>query len=677
MKRSFSFSSVRLAFNAIFTLVLIASLVFPSQGAQAQGLSFPAEINKEFSPISITPGGISRLSITIFNPNLFQLTNAAWLDNLIGVQPGITIANPVNLTNTCGGTVTASAGGTSLSLTGGTVPPQVGITPGACTVSIDVTSTVSGNLINTIPSGGLTGNGGGGTITNTTPASATLHVGSVQPPLITKIFNPNTMWVGQTSQLTIAVNNTDPNTALTQSTFTDNLPAGVVLANPVGATLNNCGPATLTAASGAGSLTVNNATIAANGVCLITVNVTSTVEGAYVNTIPAGALQTNQGATNISPATAPLNVQGVGLSKSFAPPTFEAGGVTTLTITLQNPTGTALTGVNVSDTLPGTVLTVVPGSAATTCGGTATATALRTVSLTGGTIPAGNTTTPGTCTITVQVTAPAGASTASFTNTIPAGAMTTNQGITNVIPATAPVSIYTAGTGVGSAKSFNPPIIEQGQNTRLSITVTAPADQTLTNFTLTDNLPTGVTISNSTPAVVSANCGPSAALTATTGATTITLTNGTIPAGATCQIDVYVTSNVPGYHTNVINPANITNAQGLTLPGPISADLEVQAVSDLAHEKVFTPDIIGPNGISLLTISLINTNSSPLINVSLLDNLPGNAVNGIVIAPVPNATTNCGAGVVTDCAWHSSHLHGRGNDSGSSGRRAWVMYDHG
>ena len=221
--------------RVLLLLTLVSSLVSFPQTVQAQGLSFPAEINKEFTPINITSGGVSRLSITIFNPNLFQINNATWVDNLIGVQPGISIANPVNLTNTCGGTVVAPAGGTTVSLSGGVVPPQVGNTPGSCTVAIDVTSTTPGNLINTIPAGGLTGTGGGGIITNTTPASATLRVDAVLPPEIDKSFNPNTIWVGEISQLTISITNTDPDSPLTQTSITDNLPANVVLANPVSA----------------------------------------------------------------------------------------------------------------------------------------------------------------------------------------------------------------------------------------------------------------------------------------------------------------------------------------------------------------------------------------------------------------------------------------------------------
>ncbi len=219
---------MRSSLKILFLLVLISSLIFP-QGVQAQGLSFPAEINKEFSPISIPSGGISRLTVTIFNPNLFQITNAVWVDNLVGVQPGLTIANSVNLINTCGGTVVAAAGGTTLSLSGGSVPAQVGLSPGSCSVSIDVTSTISGNLINTIPTGGLTGIGGGGTITNTTPASATITVNGVSSPSLSKGFAPNTIFVGDVSQLTITLNNNDNVTNLTGTSYTDTLPPVILL----------------------------------------------------------------------------------------------------------------------------------------------------------------------------------------------------------------------------------------------------------------------------------------------------------------------------------------------------------------------------------------------------------------------------------------------------------------
>ena len=121
--------------RSIFSLLIVGGLIFSlfagGQTVQAQGLSFPAQMNKSFTPLSIEPGGVSRLEVTIYNPNVFELTSASWTDDLDGVQPGILIANPANVSNTCGGTVSAPSGGTSLSLSGGTVPPQVGSNPGS------------------------------------------------------------------------------------------------------------------------------------------------------------------------------------------------------------------------------------------------------------------------------------------------------------------------------------------------------------------------------------------------------------------------------------------------------------------------------------------------------------------------------------------------------------------
>jgi LPXTG-site transpeptidase (sortase) family protein len=628
-------------------------LVNPGFAVRAQVLSFPAEINKSFTPISIPSGGISRLIVTIYNPNSFPLSNASWTDNLVGVQPGLSIANPANISNSCGGSVTAVPGTTTLSLSGGTVPAQVGMTPGECTVGINVTSTTFGNQINTIPANALSSTGGGVSITNTTPASATLTVLGVSPPSVNKSFSPNTIFVGETSLLSVTINNNSPSGDLTGASLTDNLPANVVIADPAlpSNSLSNCGAsATLSANPGATSFTLNNATITPSQNCIVRVYVTSTTSGVYTNTIPANALDTDQGLTNSSPTSDVLTVQAVGVEKSFSPPSFQAGGTSTLTITLQNPTGSAYTNVGVTDTLPGTVLTLVDGSAATTCGGAVSITQPRTVTLSGGTIPASSSppTPPGTCTITVQVTAPADASAATFTNTIPANTVTTAQGVTNILPATANVGVYAVGTGITGGKSFSPSTIDAGGNSRLRVDLRAPADTSLTNFSFTDILPAGVTISNSQGPSVSSGCGPSASLTAVTGTDTISLTNGTIAAGALCRVDVWVTSSTPGTVTNTIPPSNITNDQNRTPAGPLTSNLTVQALSDFSMSKTFSPSTVAPNGISTLTITLQNTNTSPIINVSLTDNLPGTtANNSVFVAPTPNASTTCGGGVIT------------------------------
>jgi LPXTG-site transpeptidase (sortase) family protein len=642
---------------SLLVVLLIGSiLVTPWQTVHAQILSFPAEMNKSFSPISIAAGGVSRLNVTIYNPNAFQLTNASWTDNLIGVQPGLVIASPMGLTNSCGGSVTAAAGSTTLSLSGGNVPAQVGVTPGSCTVSINITSTTPGNLINTIPAGALTSTGQGLPITNTSPASATLNVTGTLPPSVNKSFSPGTIWAGQVSQLSIVIRNNEAVRSLTQASLTDNLPANVFLANPVSPVLTGCGgAAALTAVSGGTSVTLNNGTIAPNSTCTITVNVTSNVQGAYTNRIPANALQTQQGLTNSTAATTRLNVQEIGILKRFSTPTFSAGGTTTLIITLQNPTGSPYTGVSFTDNFPAPLTVVnVTGN---TCGGTVSTTT-SSISLTGGIIPIGSITTPGTCTISVQITVPAGTPSGTFTNTIPTGALITDQGVGNSRPANATVTI--SGTDVAGLKSFSPSSIALGGNSRLRIDIFAPNDTNLTNFSVTDNLPAGATISNSTPPAIT-GCGPTPPLvfTAATGATSVSLTNGLILAGQRCRIDVFVTSGTPGTYTNTIPPTSITNNENRVPANELASSLTVTGggALSIAVVKGFDPLTVFGSSTSTMSIQLINPGTVALTGISFTDNMP----NGMILANPLNLNVGTCGGTLSGVSGASSFSYSGGN----------------
>ena len=197
--------------------------------------------NPTFSPANIPAGGVSTLTVNIYNPNTFPLTlssiPAAWTDTL---PVGVSFANPAEPTTTCGGSV-SMAGGT-LSLIGGTVPEQTGDTPGTCKVTVKVTSIVPGNHDNIISANNLRATDPTGTIqiTNTSPATHTLQVLSIQPPALSKLFVPNTQWVGISSQLRISIRNNDLNNPLTEVSVADSLPANIVLANTTVA-YSSCG----------------------------------------------------------------------------------------------------------------------------------------------------------------------------------------------------------------------------------------------------------------------------------------------------------------------------------------------------------------------------------------------------------------------------------------------------
>jgi len=627
--------------SLIVVVLIVSILAVPGQTASAQDPFFPAEINKSFSPISIAAGATSRLNVTIFNPNAFQLTNASWTDDLLRVQPGLVIASPVGLTNSCGGSVSAPAGGTTLSLSGGTVPVQAGTTPGSCTVSINVTATTSGSLINTIPAGALSSTGGGVSITNTSPASATLNVTGSPAPTVSKSFSPSTIWAGATSELDIVIANNESGRSLTQVSLTDNLPANVFLANPPNASTAGCGAsASVAAVAGGTSVTLSNGTIAPSSPCIITVNVTSDTQATYTNRIPANALGTQQGVTNATPATARLNVEEIGLTKRFSPPTFSVGGTTRLIITLQNPKTVPYTGVDFTDTLPPPLTAV--GVVANNCGGSVSITPSTAVTLTGGTIPAGSPTSPGICTITVEVTVPSGTTSGTLRNTIPAGELTTDQGVGNLRPANANVTV--SGSDVSGIKSFSPSTIVPGANSRLRIDFFAPSDTNLTNFSITDNLPAGVTVTGSTTPV---GCGaePPLVFTAPAGANSISLTNGLILAGQRCRIEVMVTSTTPGVHTNTIPPSNISNNENRVPTASLTSNLTVTSGGSLAIEVVkgFEPLTVFGGSASTMSIELINPGTVTLTGIAFTDNMP----SGMILANPLNFNVGTCDGTLT------------------------------
>jgi uncharacterized repeat protein (TIGR01451 family) len=112
------------------------------------------------------------------------------------------------------------------------------------------------------------------------------------------------------------------------------------------------------------------------------------------------------------------------VAKAFSPGSISVGGTSRLTISLSNSNAsTNITGAAFIDTYPANLVNAATPNASTTCpGGTVTASAgSGTVSLSGGSIPAGS-----SCTVTVDVTSSTGGS---YTNTLAAGSVSsTNAG---------------------------------------------------------------------------------------------------------------------------------------------------------------------------------------------------------------------------------------------------------
>jgi hypothetical protein len=129
----------------------------------------PPSIAKAFDPASVQIDGTSMLTFTISNPNGgTALTGVAFTDTL---PSGLVVSTPNGLTDSCGGTANAAAGGATISLTGTSVAASA-----TCTVVVNVTGNSAGTFTNT--SGAVSSaNGGTG---NT--ATGVLTVAAPVPP---------------------------------------------------------------------------------------------------------------------------------------------------------------------------------------------------------------------------------------------------------------------------------------------------------------------------------------------------------------------------------------------------------------------------------------------------------------------------------------------------------------
>ncbi len=266
---------------------------------------------------SRAPGAAATLTIRLANPNASALTGAVFTDVL---PSGLVVATTPNAATTCaGGTVTAAASATQIRLSGATIPAA-----GACTVSVDVLSNISGSYTNTLAAGSVSTFEG---VVNEEPTSATLLVST--PPTVSKQFSPAVIQPNGVSQLTIVLGNDNASAITLSSVFTDTLPTApgaMIVATPNGLTTTCPGAVTATAGSGSVSY-ASGASIPAGG-CRISVNVTAATPGDHTNNIPAGGLQTNFG-NNQQPTNVVLKVstQGYVSGRAFADNNVTPNGV--------------------------------------------------------------------------------------------------------------------------------------------------------------------------------------------------------------------------------------------------------------------------------------------------------------------------------------------------------------
>lgn len=405
---------------------------------------------KQFTPNVVKPGERSRLRITFYNSTAQPISNLAVADTL---PAGVTVPAGANPASTCTGATVTAPGANQVQVSGATLAAAAGGVAASCFAEIDVLVAVQGEYVNTIGAGAVTGIMGGTPVTNSEPTSDTLRARS--PLVVRKAIanttldagNPSGFTTGSASRtpgapatMTIRLENPN-NAALTAAAFTDNLPAGLVVASTPNAA-TSCAGGFVVAPASATTVRLTGATIPAAGFCTVTVDVLSNISGTYDNTIPAGGVTTFEGVSNEEGSSARLVVSTPpAVSKQFSPAVIAPGGVSTLTIFISNDnTAAATLSAPLVDTLPtapGAILVAPVPNVQKTCPGAVTAAAgSGTVTYAdGASVPAGG------CTISVDVT---GATPGVHNNNIPAGALQTNLG-TNQQPANSALTISTLG----------------------------------------------------------------------------------------------------------------------------------------------------------------------------------------------------------------------------------------
>jgi|GEM_PF-1161248 len=563
--------------------------------------------SKQFSPDLTFIGAIVTLTFNV--DNSASTVDATGLDFVDNFPAGLVVASPSNVANTCtGGTLTAVAGSSVVSYTGGSVNAAA-----SCALSVDVTPSNAGALVNT--TGDLTS-----LLGNSGTASDTLNVDG--PPGFAKAFSPSTIVLNGNSTLSFTIDNSANLATVTALDFTDNLPAGVIVAATPNAS-TTCVGGTLTAAAGSGVVSYTGGTVNTASSCTLQVDVTSGVSGQFVNV--TGDLTSSIG--NSGSATATLTTATPpAFSKSFSPDTIGIDGTSTLSFTIDNTFNlVAASGLDFADNLPAGITVATTPNANTDCGlGTLTATAgTNLISLAGGTAAISS-----ICTVNVDVTGNVPGDYVNLT-----GDLTSDLGNSGTATAT-----LTIATPLLFSKEFAPQLIPIDGISTLTFSIENNNLADANNLDFSDDLPAGLRLAANPNATTNCMGGT---ITATPGSTVLSYIGGTIAGSDTvCTVEVDVTGNTTGVYDNVSSV--LTSTLGSSAPATDTLSIAPAPLFSVALD----PEMILQGETSRLTYTIDNSGSTLGSGASPLDvnNLSLNSLlpMEITLSLDPIVSNSCG-----------------------------------
>jgi hypothetical protein len=473
-----------------------------------------------------------------------------------------------------------------------------------------------GTIGGTCPAGTLTGNS-----YTTGPVTADCTVianfaSDATPPTVTKAFSPASVAVGSNSTATITLTNPNATAITLTADLVDTLPAGLIAS----AASTTCTGGTASFTSGTLKL-ASGATIPANGNCRLTGTVKSLTAGSYVNTIPVGALQTSAGSNTVD-ASATLTVTAGTFPAPYCTRGYGSGvePITRVTIDgIDNSSPAATAGATANENFTAIIGQLKPGASypitvqGNTDGNFTSSVAVYidwnqngTFDANEGYLIGGLTNSTGadgksvSTMIPVPVDALLGPTRMRVAKQYTSGTVGLSAVLACGTTGFGQAEDYTVNVDVAApvppslAKSFAPAYGAAGATSTLTLSLgnTNGAPIALT-AALTDTFPTGLVVAATPNATTT--CG--GAVTATAGASSISLANGaTIPDGG-CTVKVDVTAATAGIYVNTIAAGALQTTKGNA--GSATATYQATAAGVATYSTGFeAPDytVGGVNG---------------------------------------------------------------------------------
>lgn len=633
-------------------------------------------------------GDVRTLRITMQNAATDPVTNGTLAASSV-LPPEFVIATPNGASGTCGAAVTALPGGRSVAFTSATVPAASGGTNGSCYVDVNVRINANPNAqtsySTTVGAGLFTGSENGAPVSNASPASIGLSVASLGALTVSKAFSPATIRMGETSTVTITIENPlGRPRATTITKVQENLPSNVTATGT--ATGGSCGAGTASGTSGNATITLATPpTLNPGASCTVTWPVRgkaangNSVSG--TNTVPANGVSNDRDMPHTA-APADIAVQSpVVLTKSFAYDSVRPGEPVEMTLTIQNRSANPVT-ATFTDNLPvgsdsPMVVSSPNGLSATNCGATppSAAAGSSVVSLTGGSIAAG-----ATCTIKVNVQAAkpntSGSAIAKYHNvidgvtwsqTVDGNAINgKSEGASDDVTVFNEFTIHKSIAGPGG-QAIGSGVVA-GDLVRFQIELRNYSSAAVSAVGVSDLLPKSgsaqllVATSDTPGGKTPETTCPGTPVLPTNGQATASFTGLTVPGGSgsqygSCTVTFWalVPSNWPA-NTQISNDLGATSNAGISCNGGTTGcgiqtggqnpSVVVAGAANPQHLEVtkgFSPQTVAQGQVSQLTITLNNNGFWPLNNVSVTDGLPVGQNDGgqLLVAPVAVASSTC------------------------------------